>query len=406
MAALAALALAGCLTDQVVERPPGRGIAEVSETDPRAAQANIESLSDVIRRNPSSPEAYNTRGSAYARLGHFQEAVDDFTQAIRLDPNNFTAYTNRALAYRQSSRNDLARVDFDRAISANPNHAPAYIGRANLLRAQGNLDQARADLDTAIKLNPENAQAFHARGLINQKQGDNIRAVTDFDNAIDRDPFAAAPYQARGESLVTIGKYDKAIEDFNAALNVDSKSAMTWAWLGLAYDRAGNRGKAQESYQRALSLDPSQPIAKQGLARLELVTSPARAKTTSFAVSVCTTSLFWLKVVVLQITFPRSGRESEGEIFSTSLSMRRLSPGRTGRGQASSPPAPITPSAKGAPPSISSRMVSAAVSQPLAISPPNMLDLAASGSVWKYCGSYWRAKRSISSASMVRGPAR
>ena len=95
LAALAALALGGCLTDQVVERPPGRGIAEVSESDPGAAQANIDSLSDVIRRNPSSPEAYNTRGSAYARLGHFQEAVDDFTQAIRMDPNNFTAYTNR-----------------------------------------------------------------------------------------------------------------------------------------------------------------------------------------------------------------------------------------------------------------------------------------------------------------------
>ena len=62
MAALAALGLGGCLTDQVVERPPGRGIAEVSESDPRAAQANIDSLSDVIRRNPSSPEAYNTRG--------------------------------------------------------------------------------------------------------------------------------------------------------------------------------------------------------------------------------------------------------------------------------------------------------------------------------------------------------
>jgi tetratricopeptide (TPR) repeat protein len=91
--------------------------------------------------------------------------------------------------------------------------------------------------------------------------------VTDFDNAIDRDPFAAAPYQARGESLVTLGNYDKAIEDFNAALNVDNKSAPAWAWLGLAYERKGERVKAHESYQRALSIDPSQPIAKQGVAR-------------------------------------------------------------------------------------------------------------------------------------------
>ena len=126
--ALIALTFGGCETAGGL-RPPGRGIAEVADTDPKAASANIDSLSDVIRRNPSSPEAYNTRGVAYARIGRFSEAIDDFTHAIQLDPNNFAAYTNRALAYRQPGHNDLARVDFDRAISANPNHAPAYIGR-------------------------------------------------------------------------------------------------------------------------------------------------------------------------------------------------------------------------------------------------------------------------------------
>src|SRR5208283_1267898 len=252
-AALAAAALAmamldGCAAGDGIIRPAGRGIAETTETDARAADTNIASLTDVIKRNPSSGDAYNTRGVAYARIGRFQEAVEDFTAAIRLDPNNFAAYTNRALAYRQANHNDLARIDFDRALSANPNHAPALIGRANLLRAQGNLEQAKTDLDSAIRLNPENAQAFHARGLIHQKLGDNQRAVSDFDNAIDRDPFAAAPYQARGESLVNLGKYDKAIEDFNAALNVEAKNPVSWAWLGLAYERSGNRAKAREAY--------------------------------------------------------------------------------------------------------------------------------------------------------------
>ena len=241
------LTLGACATSDGVIRPAGQGIAETTVTDSHAADTNIASLTDVIKRNPSSADAYNTRGVAYARIGRYPEATEDFTAAIRIDPNNFAAYTNRALAYRQSNRNDLARIDFDRALAANPNHAPALIGRANLLRSQGNLDQAKTDLDTAIRLNPENAQAFHARGLIHQKLGDNARAVSDFDNAIDRDPFAAAPYQARGESLVNLGKYDKAIEDFNAALNVDSKNPMSWAWLGLAYERSGNRAKAKRS---------------------------------------------------------------------------------------------------------------------------------------------------------------
>lgn len=233
---IAALALAGCETAMGI-RPPGRGIAEISDTDPKAAATNIDSLTEVIKRNPSSAEAYNTRGAAYARVGRFSEAIADFTEAAKLDPNSAAAYTNRALAERQMGHNDAARADFDRAIAANPNHAPAYVGRADLLRAQGNLDQALSDLDTAIRINPESAQAFHSRGLIYQKRNDYTRAVTDFDNAIDRDPFVFAPYQARGESLVAIGKYDKAIEDFNAALNVNNKSAQAWAWLGLAYEK-------------------------------------------------------------------------------------------------------------------------------------------------------------------------
>ncbi len=253
-----AVLLTGCETAMGI-KPPGRGIAEISDTDPKAAATNIDSLTEVIRRNPSSAEAYNTRGAAYARVGRFAEAVADFTEAAKLDPNSAAAYTNRALAERQMSQNEAARADFDRAIAANANHAPAYVGRANLLRAQGNLDQALSDLDTAIRLNPESAQAFHSLGLIYQKRNDNARAVTDFDNAIDRDPFVFAPYQARGESLVALGKYDKAIEDFNAALNVNNKSAQAWAWLGLAYDKTGNKQKAQECYQRATQLDANQP---------------------------------------------------------------------------------------------------------------------------------------------------
>ena len=55
-----------------------------------------------------------------------------------------------------------------------------------------------------------------------------------------------------------------------------------------------------------------------------------------------------------------------------SLSTCRTSPGRVGRGQLNSPPAPMTPPASGAPPSTSSFMVIAAVCQPLAARPPKI----------------------------------
>ncbi|MCI0467313.1 MAG: tetratricopeptide repeat protein, partial [Beijerinckiaceae bacterium] len=105
-AALPALALgltflfAGCETSGLLSKQ-GKGVAEVANQSPEEAAANLASLTDVIQRNPSSSEAYNTRGTAYARLGKFQEAIADFSQAIKLDQNSAAALTNRALAYRQ-----------------------------------------------------------------------------------------------------------------------------------------------------------------------------------------------------------------------------------------------------------------------------------------------------------------
>ncbi|MCU0819413.1 MAG: tetratricopeptide repeat protein, partial [Beijerinckiaceae bacterium] len=122
-------------------------VAEIDDpSNAPAQQANIGSLTDVIRRNPNDPQAYNTRGVAFARSGRFGEAVTDFTRAIQLNPDYAAAYTNRGLAHRQAGRNAEALGDFNRAIQADGRYYPAYLARGNLSRVQGNLGQAISDL--------------------------------------------------------------------------------------------------------------------------------------------------------------------------------------------------------------------------------------------------------------------
>ena len=62
-----ALGLAGCETVGSIT-PPGTGIAEVQAAS-KDTSVNIASLTDVINRNPNDSDAYNTRGTAYARTG-------------------------------------------------------------------------------------------------------------------------------------------------------------------------------------------------------------------------------------------------------------------------------------------------------------------------------------------------
>src|ERR1035438_1769799 len=104
-------------------------------------------------------------------------------------------------------------------------------------------------------------------------------------------------------------------------------------------------------------------------------------------VNTCTGSPSWFNVVLRTFTKAWFGFERDGTISTISLSTRRISPARVGRGQAISPPAPMMPAANGSPPVTMSRMVIAAVCQPLAASPPKMLPWAAAWSRWKGCGS-------------------
>ena len=104
VALLLATAVAGC--DTVGRTSSGPRVAVLEDDKAGTSSINIESLSDVIQRNPNDASAYNTRGAAYARVGRYGDAVNDFNKAIQVDPGNAPAYTNRALAFRQTNRND------------------------------------------------------------------------------------------------------------------------------------------------------------------------------------------------------------------------------------------------------------------------------------------------------------
>src|SRR5712691_6892585 len=80
-----ALALA-CLTALGGCSSVGLNPIEDEELQAVASPTNIASLSDVVRRNPNDPQAYNMRGSVYGRAGMHKEALADFNKAIALDP--------------------------------------------------------------------------------------------------------------------------------------------------------------------------------------------------------------------------------------------------------------------------------------------------------------------------------
>jgi len=60
-------------------------------------------------------EAYYNRGTAYAELGEYDRAIEDYNKAIELNPDLAEAYNNRGIAYAKLGEHDRAREDMLRA---------------------------------------------------------------------------------------------------------------------------------------------------------------------------------------------------------------------------------------------------------------------------------------------------
>ncbi len=282
------LSLAGCQSAPQVSGMAGGGDRQdfaqkgtladrssraASRSGVRAGQKkNLASLTEIIRRDPTNPNALNMRGTAYAKARQYKRALADFNAAIDLDPQYYQAYANRALLYRNTNRPDLALQDYERALELSPNYTTAYLGRGQLFMKQRKYSRALADFRRTISLDPSNALAYFQRGSTYQLLGQHENAISDFDVAIDMKPDKPEPYFARGQSLFELQKYESAYDDFFVAAKRSRgrgiAKARAWTYRGLSAERFGDPKKAARAYRRALQVQPRFRPALEGMKRL------------------------------------------------------------------------------------------------------------------------------------------
>jgi tetratricopeptide (TPR) repeat protein len=120
----------------------------------------IEDYSMAIEIRPGYADAYNNRGNAYNVLGNYRQAIEDLNRAIEIKPILSEAYNNRGGAYIGLGNHRQAIEDCGRAIEIKPGYAEAYINRSIAYARLGNNNLAVNDLKTAAKLGDERAKNF------------------------------------------------------------------------------------------------------------------------------------------------------------------------------------------------------------------------------------------------------
>ncbi|MFL9450592.1 MULTISPECIES: tetratricopeptide repeat protein [Nostocales] len=94
------------------------------------SQAAVSSFTEAIRLNPQAEEPYYHRANAYAAIGNYKAAVEDYTEVIRQNTGRLgfsdVAYWNRARAYEKLGEKQKAISDLTQFISGTASSADAY----------------------------------------------------------------------------------------------------------------------------------------------------------------------------------------------------------------------------------------------------------------------------------------
>jgi tetratricopeptide (TPR) repeat protein len=143
----------------------------------------IEDYSRAIEIEPGFPEAYYNRGKDYTELGNFKKAVEDYTKAIAIKPDYAMAYNGRGNAYFDLGNQREAIADYGRAIELKPDYPDAYFNRGNTFVHLGNYQEAIRDYSRAIEIKPDYTGAYKNRGIAYMKSGNNTLALNDLKTA-------------------------------------------------------------------------------------------------------------------------------------------------------------------------------------------------------------------------------
>ncbi len=145
----------------------------------------IKEFTSAVELKPDYLEAYNLRGIAYVNEKKFDEAIEDFTQVIELKPGIALAYNNRGIAFYNEKRNDEALSDFTRAIELDPGYVLAYNNKGNVLYDEKKFDEAVAAYSKAIELKPDYKLAWFKRGMAEYNLGQKDAGCMDMKQAAD-----------------------------------------------------------------------------------------------------------------------------------------------------------------------------------------------------------------------------
>ncbi|KAB5547876.1 hypothetical protein DKX38_011282 [Salix brachista] len=196
-----------------------------------------------------------SRGIAQVNEGKYAIAISIFNQILKEDPTYPEALIGRGTAHAFKRELGSAIADFSKAIESNPAAGEAWKRRGQARAALGESAEAINDLTKALEFEPNSADILHERGIVSYKFKDFDAAVEDLSACVKLDMDNMSAYTYLGLALSSIGEYKRAEEAHLKAIQLDRNFLEAWAHLTQFYQDLANSTKALDCINQVLQID-------------------------------------------------------------------------------------------------------------------------------------------------------
>jgi tetratricopeptide (TPR) repeat protein len=180
---------------------------------------------EVFRRGVESPGLRSNLGAAYAHLGRYDDAIDQYRQALAIDGTNVAIRRNLALAYYKTGRIADAAGEAEKMLAAEPQNEATMLLLA----------------DCCFRL------------------GQNRRVIEILQALAGRPSPDRAVSYLFGMALLAEGRSAEAQSAIDRVLRDDSPEAHVF--LAMTYMKDDDCGKAEPEIRKALAANPKVPLA-------------------------------------------------------------------------------------------------------------------------------------------------
>ena len=274
---------------QMLSKNPASGEIMLNLGEAYAFEGEYEEAANYFKKaietdNPSDSDKLKARylvglGRCFMALGDesgdgskYEAGMEEFKKAIARDPRCIGASFNLVTAYNKLARDAEAKELLDKLLKGTPNSEEGWLSIFFYFLENGKPDKAKIAMQKLLKFDPENQVALFLAGRAFLRHQMYKESSELFEKAVEINPSDVRTYNFLGICYRHMRQNARAITSYNKALEIDPDDYNVHFNVGRAYKSTRNYHQAKIAFDTALELQPDLEEAKAELESLALST--------------------------------------------------------------------------------------------------------------------------------------